>query len=228
VETYNQILEIGKPYLLWLNFSSEYNAPFYRWADALVPFQLRERDTSLDLISAALPTPYLELANFTIEYKDLLSLSGINGGNLILYNGTNLLVESVHYYITTIAIGRYRVSIDTSALGAPGIKIVKVVADWSLGAPYYGDAIRNVSITVKERPTSIEIVIPPSRTEFLDNVTLNFIFKDTTNGQSIVIAADDVSLYSNGILLNTQDYSILIGGSSIQVSLNSTILSLSR
>jgi hypothetical protein len=225
VETYNQLLDVGVPYQLWLNFSSQYESPFFGWADVLVSFQLQERATSLDLISTALPTPYMELANFTIEYKDVLSLSGIAGGTLLLYNGTDLLVESVHYHITTIGQGRYRISIDTSVLGVPSVKTVTVVAEWSMGAPYYGNATRNVSFTVNERPTNIDIVIPPTRTEFLENVTFNFIFKDTISGGSIVIAADDIELYNNGALLSTQDYSILIGGPSIQVSLNSTIIS---
>ncbi|MHA1903428.1 MAG: hypothetical protein ACW977_05620 [Candidatus Thorarchaeota archaeon] len=225
VDTYNQALNIGTPYLLWLNISTEVQAPFYEWANVLVPFQLRERDTSLDLISAALPTQYLDLANFTIEYKDVLSLSGIAGGTMILYHGAILLNESIDYYITSGGVGRYSISIDTTVLGAPGIKTITVLAEWSGGAPYYNDTHRDVIITVTNRQTSIEILVPPSETQYLENVTFDFIFKDIATGQAIGITANDIRLYNNGILLSTSDYAVSIMGSVLQVSINSSIIS---
>ncbi|NHJ13848.1 MAG: DUF2341 domain-containing protein [Candidatus Thorarchaeota archaeon] len=227
VETYNQILEIGKPYLLWLNFSTDYLAPFYTWADVLVSFQLRERDTSLNLISTPLPTPFLDFANFTVEYKDVISYSGINGASLLVYFGGDLLSESADYYLVPIGLGQYAISIDTSVLGTPGIKAITVVANWPSGTPYYSDATRIVSFTVTQRPTNIEIVVPPSRTQFLNNITFEFAFRDIATGQSIGIVPDEVRIYSEGSLLSSTDYSITIIGLSLRVSLNSTIISAS-
>ncbi|MFX1271105.1 MAG: hypothetical protein ACFFAX_05410 [Promethearchaeota archaeon] len=225
VETYNQALNIGIPYQLWLNFSAEDKAPFYKSSEVLVSFRLRERDTTLDIITTALPTSYSDSANFTIEYKDILSLSGITGGSIILRHGLDLLSQGVEYQISVIGVGQYRISIDTSFLGTPGIKTITVTADWSAGAPHYSDASRNVTFAVTERQTSIEITVPPTETQFLDNVTFNFIFIDIVTRQAIVIGASDVSIFSNAIQLGTQEYSISTAGSGLRVNLNSTIIS---
>jgi hypothetical protein len=225
VETYNQALDIGIPYQLWLNFSAEDGAPFYRSSEVMVPFQLRERYTSLDLVDTALPTSYSDLANFTIEYQDILSLSGIAGGSMILYHGLVLLTQGVEYQITIVGVGQYRISVDTSFLGVPGSKTITVMADWSAGAPYYSDASQNVTFTVTKRQTSIEITVPPTETQFLDNVTFDFIFTDLAIRQAIGIVANDVSIFSNGIQLGTQDYIVSAAGNGLRVNLNSTIIS---
>ncbi|MHA2210355.1 MAG: hypothetical protein ACXABV_14425, partial [Candidatus Thorarchaeota archaeon] len=225
VETYNQVLDIGTPYHIWLNFSAEVGAPFYKSSEVLVPFQFRERYTTLDVINTALPTSYSGLANFTVEYKDILSLSGIAGGSMILYHGLALLNEGVEYQIAVTGVGQYRISVDTSFLGAPGSKTITVIADWSAGSPYYSDALRNVTFTVTDRQTSIEITVPPSETQFMDNVTFDFIFIDMATRQAIGIEADDVRIFSNSIQLATQDYSISTAGNGLRVNLNSTIIS---
>jgi hypothetical protein len=225
VETYNQPLNIGTPYHIWLNFSTDVGAPFYIWADVAVPFQLRERYTALDVIDAPLPTRYLDLANFSIEYKDIISLSGIAGGTIEIHHGFTLLTQGVEYQISTIGAGQYAISVDTSFLGTPGIKTITMTADWSAGAPYYSDASWNVTITVTERQTSIEITVPPTDTEFLNNVTFDFTLIDVATRQEIGVVANDVSIFSGGIQLGTQDYSISVVGNGLRVNLNSTIIS---
>jgi hypothetical protein len=225
VETYNQALSVGTPYQLWLNFSTNVGAPFYKWSEVLVPFQLRERYTALDVIDTPLPTSYLDQANFTIEYKDILTRSGIAGGAIDLFHGLTLLSQGVEYQISIVGVGRYAISVDTSFLGAPGTKIITVIADWSAGAPYYSDASWNVTLTITERQTSIEITVPPTDTEFLNNVTFDFTLIDIATRQAIEIVADDVSIYNGGIQLGTQDYGISVAGNGLRVNLNSTIIS---
>ncbi|MHA2040550.1 MAG: LamG-like jellyroll fold domain-containing protein [Candidatus Thorarchaeota archaeon] len=227
VETYNQVLDVGIPYQLWLNFSSDDQAPYYKWSEVLVPFLLRERHTTLDIIDTALPTAYSDYANFTVEYKDVISISGIAGGTMVLYHGLALLSEGVEYEIATVGVGQYRISIDTSFLGVPGIKIITVIADWSAGAPHYSDASRNVTIAVTERQTSIEITVPPTETQYLNNVTFDFTFTDIANRQAIAIVANDVRIFSGGVQLGTQDYVISVFGNGLRVNLNSTIISAS-
>ncbi|MHA2426337.1 MAG: hypothetical protein ACXAEF_16225, partial [Candidatus Thorarchaeota archaeon] len=124
VETSNQVLEIGRTYHLWLNFSSEFEVPFYQWNDRLVPFEMRERNTGLDLISSPSQTNYQDYANFTILYEDILSSSGITGGTISLYFGMILLQPSIDYEISETSPGLFVISVDTSVLGPPGIKIV--------------------------------------------------------------------------------------------------------
>ncbi|MFW9862188.1 MAG: hypothetical protein ACFFEX_08975 [Candidatus Thorarchaeota archaeon] len=227
VETYNQALNVGTPYQLWLNFSTEDKAPFYESVEILVPFQLRNRYTTLDVIDTAPPTSYSDLANFTVEYKDALSLAGIAGGTIVLYHGLSLLNQGVDYQISTVGVGRYKISVDTSVLGTPGIKIITVIAEWSGGAPHYSDASRNVTVSVIERQTSIEITVPPSATQYLNNMTFDFVFMDVATRLSIGIVGSDVRIFSEGIQLGTQDYSISIAGSGLRISLNSTIISAS-
>jgi hypothetical protein len=224
-ETHNQGLEVGTPYLLWLNFSTEYEAPFHTWSDVLVPFQISERETDVNLISSPVPTRYMEYANFTFEYEDLLSSTGIDGGTIALYLGPTLLQEAVDYEILPLGNGQFQVSLLTSVLGAPGSKTVLVIANWTVGAPYYAESQLNVVITVTNRPAGVEIVVPPSQTQYLDNVTFSFAFVDSTNGSRISISASDVAIYSDSILLSAGDYSIAPSGSAFVVELNSTVIS---
>jgi hypothetical protein len=155
VETSNQALEIGQIYHLWLNFSSEYAEPFYQWNEILVSFDMRERDSSLDLISSPSQTHYQDFANFTILFKDTISSSGITSGTIYLYYGLELLEPSNNYMITEVSPGQYSISVDTSFLGPPGLKTIEIIANWSAGPPHYSDAQRNISIPVTEESGSI-------------------------------------------------------------------------
>ncbi|MFW9964862.1 MAG: DUF2341 domain-containing protein, partial [Candidatus Sifarchaeia archaeon] len=225
VETSNQPLELGKTYYLWLNFSSEFVIPFYQSNDILVPFQMRERDTSLDLISSPSQTHYQDYANFTILYKDILTSLGISGGEIYLYFGVVPLEPTLDYVIVEVSAGRYTISVDTSVLGAPGVKTVKVIANWSAGSPYYGEAQRNINILVTERPTNVEIVFPPGQTWYLDNITLDFAFVDMTSGERVVVALNNVDVFSGITLLTYGDYVIETIGSIFRLRINSTVIS---
>ena len=225
VETSNQVLEIGRTYYLWLNFSSEYEAPFYQWIDLLVPFEMRERSTGLDLISSPSQTIYQDYVNFTILYKDILSSSGITGGMISLYFGPILLQSSIDYEISETSPGQYTISLDTSVLGPPGLKSVLVVANWSAGAPHYEDAQRSINIAVTERPAVVEIVFPPSQVWYLDNMTLDFAFVDLSTGVGVVVDLSDVKIYSGATLLTYGEYVIQQIGSIFRLKINSTILS---
>jgi hypothetical protein len=225
VETSNQPLVIGTSYLLWLNFSTESKAPFYNWQDILVSFQLRERDTSIDLISAPLQTRYQDSANFTILYKDILSSSGISGGTINIFFGVTLLQPSTDYLITVIGPGTYRISVDTSSLGAPGVKLLTITANWTGGTPYYGNCQRTINIQVIWRPSSVEILAPPQDTWFLDNVTFDFAFTDLATGERVMVAIGTVSIYNNGVLLTTGQYTVTPIGLLFRVSMNSTKIS---
>ncbi|MDH4213059.1 MAG: DUF2341 domain-containing protein [Candidatus Thorarchaeota archaeon] len=224
IETSNQILAIGNSYFLWLNFSTESKAPFYDWQDILVSFQLSERDTSIDLISAPLQTRYQDYANFTILYKDILSSSGISGGTINIFFGVTLLQPSTDYLITLIGSGTYRISVDTSSLGSPGTKSLTITANWTGGVPYYGNCQRTVNIQVIWRPSSVEILVPPQDTWFLENVTFDFVFTDLATGEGVMVTMGAVSIFNNGVLLTTAQYTITPIGLLFRVSMNSTII----
>ncbi|MFW9964718.1 MAG: hypothetical protein ACFFCX_14215, partial [Candidatus Sifarchaeia archaeon] len=225
VETYNQALELGQIYNLWLNFSTEYTEPFYEWNDVLVPFEIRERDTSLDLISSPSQTRYQDYANFTILYKDSLSSSGISGGTITLYYGLVLLTPAIDYEITEVSPGQYAISVDSSVLGPPGVKTIQVIASWSAGQPYYSNAQRNINIPVTERPSNVEIVFPPGQTWYFDNVTFDFAFVDLSTGERIIVGLSDIKIFSGLALLSYGDYVIQTIGSIYRVQINSTVIS---
>ncbi|MFW9893937.1 MAG: hypothetical protein ACFFFO_17170, partial [Candidatus Thorarchaeota archaeon] len=224
VETSNQALEIGQTYHLWLNFSSEYTEPFYRWNDIFVSFSMRERDTSLDLISSPSQTQYQDLANFTIFFKDIISSSGITGGSIYLFYGLELLEPSINYTIAEVSAGQYEISVDTSYLGPPGLKAIQVIANWSAGSPYYNEAQRTINIPVTERPANVEIVFPPGQTWYLDNMTLDFAFVDISTGQRVVVSLSDIKIYSGGSLLAYGEYVVQPIGSIYRLQINSTVI----
>ncbi|MHA2026961.1 MAG: hypothetical protein ACW98U_13760 [Candidatus Thorarchaeota archaeon] len=227
VETYNHPLQLGQVYNLWLNFSSEYTEPFYQWKDILVSFEMRERDTSLDLISSPSQTHYQDYVNFTILFKDILSSSGITGGTIYIYYGLELLEPSNNYTISEASPGQYTISVDTSYLGPPGLKTLQIMANWSAGPPHYSDAQRIVNIPVTERPTSVEIVFPPGQTWYLDNMTLDFAFVDISTSQRLGVSLDDIKIYSDMILLAYGEYVIQPIGSIYRLQINSTVISAS-
>ena len=225
VETSNQVLEIGKVYKLWLNFSSEYEVPFYQWNDILIPFEMRERYTSLDLISSPSRTLYQDYANFTILYKDSLTSSGISGGTINLYFELALLQPSLDYEVSEVSPGQYMISVDTSVLGPPGSKIIQVVVNWSAGPPHYGDAQRQVIILTTERPTNVVIVFSPGQTWYLDNMTIDFAFVDLSTGDRINVALIDVTVYSESTPLIYDEYTIQQIGTIVRLQINSTVIS---
>ena len=227
VETYNQPLELGRTYHLWLNFSSEFVAPFYDWNDILVPFKMKERDTSLDLISSPSQTLYQDYANFTILYKDASTSLGISGGTIYLHYGVVLLEPFIDYVINENSPGQYLISIDTSVLGIPGVKTIQVTANWSAGSPYYNEALRAINIPVTERPSNVEIVFPPGQTWYLDNVTLDFAFVDISTGTRVLVSLNDITIFSGGILLASGEYMLQPSGSILRLQINSTVIAAS-
>ncbi|MFW9913132.1 MAG: hypothetical protein ACFFEU_11705, partial [Candidatus Thorarchaeota archaeon] len=225
IETYNQGLEIQTLYVLSLNFSYGEQAPFYTWAVIDISFELTFRNTELTLESVPSPTPYLDLVNFTVVFRDSISLSGISGAEIIIYHGMTQLVESVDYSASDLMNGEYFISVLSTSLGIPGAKSIEVTANWTSGSPYYGAAVLNVGLSVAGRPTNVEILLPPSQTQYLDNVTFRFAYTDIESGQAIAISTNDIEIYSGGELLGISEYMITRVALSFEISINSTILS---
>ncbi|MFW9845344.1 MAG: hypothetical protein ACFFD6_01240 [Candidatus Thorarchaeota archaeon] len=142
----------------------------------------------------------------------------------LFYEGA-LLNEGDEYLISSIGVGQYSISIDTAKIGLPDIKTIAIVANWSAGAPYYSEALQNVTIIVTNRQTRIEITVPPSDTQYLDNVTFDFTFIDVESGLPIAVMPNDVRIISEGIQLTTGDYGITSIGTGSRISLNSTVIS---
>ncbi|MFX1332510.1 MAG: LamG-like jellyroll fold domain-containing protein, partial [Promethearchaeota archaeon] len=224
IETYNQGLDVHRPYVLSLNFSYGEQLPFYTWASIDVSFKLTFRDTELTLESAPSPAPYLDRVNFTVVYRDSISLSGISEGEIIIYYGMSQLVELADFTVNDLMNGQYFISIKTTSLGIPGAKTIEVTANWTSGSPFYGATVLNIGLSVTGRPTNVEILLPPSQTQYLDNVTFQFAYVDIETGQAIAVSTNDAVIYSGGVLLIGSDYMIARLGTAFEVSINSTVL----
>jgi hypothetical protein len=83
-----------------------------------------------------------------------------------------------------------------------------------------------VNIRVTKRETNVEITVPPSITQFLDNVTFTFAYTDLLRGTPITsITASDIELWADGVLLLDDDFMMSQIGGSFLISVNSSILS---
>ncbi|MHA2379907.1 MAG: COG1470 family protein [Candidatus Thorarchaeota archaeon] len=225
IETYNQILQVNTPYILHLNMSYPDVSPYYRWSDVYVSFQLRYRASTLEITDSPLPTPYLDLVNLTVYYQDLDSASAIPGATIEVYNGGTQLIEDSDFYLADLGDGRYSLSVDSTSLDGLGTTTLSINALWTGGAPYHQDAGLSVGLSVSRRLASVEITKPPEHTPFLENVTFSFRFSDTMTSQSIALAVDDISVFSELTELQPNEYTLVEDSGVYSVSINSTLLS---
>ncbi len=227
VLTYNQNLEINRDYILWIEVSYPDSSPFYLSAEAFVSFTLRERATNLELTSSPEPTQYLENINFTVYYQDSLSLDGIAGATITLTVGGVDLVEGTDYILQSPTEGIYEISLNTTALGPAGTTInLGLGASWTSNAPYYSTSTISFTLSVTQRNSITEILASTTQVEFLENVTFTIMYGDETTGQVIQLSKDQLLIYSEGVLLQSNDFSMNYSGSSYEVSLNSSVLNI--
>jgi hypothetical protein len=225
VDTYDQLLSISTPYVLWINVTYLDQAPFYRWADAIIQFQMRPRGSSITIPEIPYPTPYLEYVNLTVSFSDTETHNGIPGAEIQLFNGPTQLSEGSDYLIQEGAQGEYFLSVNSSVLNGLGITAIEVRAVWSLGAPHYENATINVDLTVTSRPTGLDIVTSPVKTRYQNNVTFVVDYSDLTRMDSITVGKSSFAVYSESNLLTADMYAIEIVASGYLFSINSTVFS---
>ncbi|UCE11739.1 MAG: hypothetical protein JSW61_07365 [Candidatus Thorarchaeota archaeon] len=224
VETYNQALDIQDDHFLLLNMSASFTSPFYLPAILNVTYVLEERPSVLNQVAIPPPTRYLGNLTLTVVYKDILSGFGVDGAEISVYNGSTPLSESTDYVLLPLGLGYYVITINTTSLGSPGLKIVRIVAAWTLGSPYHANATVNSTIIVTERPTNVEILVPPTQVQYLNNITCQFAFLDLERRKVISIVSGDIDIYSNHTLLSTNDYTLFNQNGVFLLSVNSTVL----
>ena len=216
---------IGTPFDITFRISYSNIAPFYDSDDLVGSFELRERLSLLSLEVAPNPTPFLDDAIFLVQFLDVDSDSGISANYIwISYGITNLTFGSDYTY-TPMGSGFFEISINSTVLGGIGINPISVQAYWTSGAPYHDNASAAVSIRVTTRDTLVDITVPPSQTPFLDNVTFSFEYTDLNSGVPITsILTNDVSLYNNGTLIDSADYTLTPFGSGFIFTVDSETL----
>nr|KXH77609.1 MAG: hypothetical protein AM324_03480 [Candidatus Thorarchaeota archaeon SMTZ1-83] len=224
IETYNQGLQVNTPYVLHLNMSYPDVAPFYRWSDVYVSFQLRYRASTLEVTESPLPTPYQDLVNFTLFYQDLDSASAIPGASIEVYKGVTQLVMDSDFYLVDLGDGHYGMSVESTSLDGLGTTTLSISAFWTGGAPYHQDAGLSLGLSITQRPANVEITEPPIHTPFLENVTFSFRYYDAITSQSIALTVDDISVFSALTELQPNEFTLVETLGVYSVSINSTIL----
>jgi hypothetical protein len=224
IETYNQLLVVNTPYVLHINMSYPDVSPYYRWADVYVSFQLRYRTSSLQLIDFPMPTPYLAMINFTVLFQDLDSVSGIENGEIYVFYGMMQLVEDLDYFLFATPGGYYQISVNSISLPGLGMHTLLVEAHWLLGAPYHRNASVTVGFSIANRPANVDIVIPPNQAHYLDNLTFAFRYADVNTDQPISISKNLVTVFSGGVQLQQNDFSLIEISGEYFVEINSTTL----
>ncbi|MFW9887998.1 MAG: hypothetical protein ACFFER_07450 [Candidatus Thorarchaeota archaeon] len=215
------------PYVLWFNMSYADSPPYYKSADTFVRIQFRNRASTIELNEAPQPTPYLDVINLTVLYRDVDVYGEIQGASISVRKSGVPLVLGTDYNVTSLTGGLYLLSIDTEALDGIGLTPITVYANWSQTAPFYANATLNIVLTTILRNTNLEIVAPPSQTRFLDLVEFTVAVVDLGTGSAISVPLSYFKLFNGSEieLLPTQFTIQGIGGNLYEITINSTILS---
>jgi hypothetical protein len=227
IDTYNHPeLNIGPEYTLRVEASYANQAPFYSSDDTYIFFVLRSRSSIVALVESPDPTPYLESSQFRVRYVDSDSGQGIVASAVSIYKGATPLVAGVDYSLTNQGNGYYLVSLETTALDGLAYTTVQVRAVWSGGAPYHNNANLDVNVYVTKREANVEIITPPTQVRFLDNITIQFVYRDLGSGSVITsITAANIGIWASGTLLLLGQYQISGVSGTFTLEINSTVLS---
>ncbi|MFX1272157.1 MAG: hypothetical protein ACFFAX_10750, partial [Promethearchaeota archaeon] len=230
VETYNHpTLAIDTPYALEVKMSYANLAPFYGADTAYILFELRSRSTKIVLQDTPESTAYLDYANFTVFYRDLDAAGsvGIVADSIEVYKGAFTLTQGIDYLVSNLGVGVYLISVNTTALDGLGTTVIDVFANWNpSNRPYHDDAAVSVSIVTTERDANVQILVPPSQTQYWDNVTLTFAYYDLGRGVEITsITVSDIEVWADGVLLASDDFILTSVGPNFQLEVNSSVLS---
>ncbi len=224
IDTDGQSLSVDVSYSLRVNMTYVYQSPYYRHDDTYIFFSIRKRTSLLSVPEPPTPTAFNELAVFELYYEDTDVNQGISGATILI----DSLVEGTDFFVSTGDAGTYFISLNTSSLGAPGSYIITVTADWlDSAAPYYKDAVRNVTASVTRRSAEVEILSPPGQARYLDNLTFTFAYTDTAGSSEtrISITSSDIQIYANGTLLLNSEFTLTeTTNEAFRVSINTTVL----
>ena len=230
IETLNHpSLVTDTQYALLVRMSYAPLAPFYAADTTYILFELRSRSSKLVLEDPPDSTPYLDYANFTVFYRDLDAAGsvGIIADVISVYKGVTPLTQGTHYLVSNLGGGIYLIAVNTTVLDGLGTTVLDVFAIWNpSNRPYHDDADTSVSIVTTKRDAMVQLLIPPSQTQYWDNVTLTFAYYDLGRGNEISsITASDIEVWADGVLLSSGDFVLTPIGHNFELEVNSTILS---
>lgn len=190
---------IGCQLRVWFNWTKS-AMPLYENQTILLTVYSTYRQTVTDWTPLPI-TPYDELVNLTLIYRDVLSGDPIlNSGSLSI----NVPTYGFSVYYLGDATGEFVVEVDTSLFGSIAIHSFQVQITWD-GSPYYQNRTINVLINVRERYTDLT---HGSYTpiQFAETLIINFTYRDLDDytsagmngGNLTLVGLVGYSFYDNG------------------------------
>ncbi|MHA1770421.1 MAG: 6-bladed beta-propeller [Candidatus Thorarchaeota archaeon] len=176
---------------IWFNWTKG-QLPLYENKTLIITVYTTQRQAIVDW--QPLPvTPYDELVNLTITYRDSFS------GNVIL-NSSNLYIsiqESITYtlYYDGDATGEFQLELNTSSW-TPGTHTFHVNVTW-VGSPYYQNRT-SVAVTITVRTRYTELVHGAfTPIQYANNLTLLFTYRDLDDFSNAGINGSTLTLDSS-------------------------------
>jgi hypothetical protein len=224
VETSNQpTLVVGARYVLEIRMSYASQAPYYGQDTTLLEFELRTRASELVVVDSPDPAAYLNLAAFTVFYRDTdaAGFVGIVADSITVYLGATPLPSSTN----NLGGGYYEISVNTTVIGVPGLYALTVEATYPTSIPYHDDAQTDVNVAVTNRETYVELLAPPLQTPYLDMVTFRFAFVDIGHGTRITgITESELDAWGEGSPISPADFILTQIGDYYEFEVNSSDL----
>ncbi|NHJ15142.1 MAG: hypothetical protein EAX95_15775, partial [Candidatus Thorarchaeota archaeon] len=169
---------IGCELRIWFNWTKS-AMPLYENKTILLTVYSTYRQAVVDWTPLPI-TPYDELVNLTLVYRDVLS------GNPILNSGSltiNVPTYGFSIFYLGDATGEFVVQVNTALFASPGIHSFQVQITWS-GSPYHQNRTINILVNVRERYTDLT---HGSYTpiQFGETLTIVFTYRDLDDYTSV-------------------------------------------
>ncbi|MFW9918608.1 MAG: hypothetical protein ACFFED_03345, partial [Candidatus Thorarchaeota archaeon] len=200
-----------KVYLNWTPTAAPYNEN----QTLSLTVTILYRTTLVD-VTPPQNTAFDENATLSFSYFD-------SPTNTKILNSTQLFVQlnnpGLTYWLEYDS-GTWTVIVDTSSVGTTGTVYLQLNVTW-IGAPFYQNQTRLVSLTITTRPTQLQYT-PASPTYFSSNVTMTFTYYDLIDDEHTTMFGNTLTLTSAGLTL-TGNYTIIDNGDgTYDVVLNTT------
>ncbi|MFW9954462.1 MAG: hypothetical protein ACFFD3_07910, partial [Candidatus Thorarchaeota archaeon] len=169
-------------------------SPYYENQTLSLTVTILYRTTLLDVVPPQ-NTAYDEDATFTFAFYD-------SPTNTIILNSSKMFVQlnniGISYTLGYNA-GTWTVIVDTASIGSTGTIALQLNVTW-VGAPFYQNQTRLVSLTVTMRPTQLTYT-PPTPTFFNSNVSLTLTYIDLIDDSSSAMFGGTLVLTSGALVL---------------------------
>ena len=185
----SQLLQLGDyNFWIWANWTG---SPFYDNTSVLITVRTRARITEL-LYDTPPTTPYGDLVNITVHYKDLDFSEGIGNQTLnIFFTINNLNLYTIYNLDQN---GNYSLEVNTTdpMLGLGDFNLT--VNAICYGAPFYSNKSVSVALSIRKIATDLKIIDFDRIIPWNDLLNVTLTFNDTDhNSIGISLTEDNVN-----------------------------------